>query len=133
MFKFTLDKSSKKFVCPSCNKKTFVRYIDNETKDYVENQYGRCDRESSCKHHHNPKQIGYSPIPVKSTPKREISTINSSEVTKYGRNFKRNNLIQFLRNHFLDEEIKCVIQKYLIGTSDYWNGSAVTMWIELSF
>ena len=125
MFKFTLDKSSKKNFCPSCNKKTFVRYIDNETNNYVENQYGRCDRESSCKYHHNPKQIDYSPIPVKSTPKREISKINSTEVTKYGRNFKRNNLIQFLRNHFSDEEIKSVIQKYLIGTSDYWNGSTI--------
>jgi hypothetical protein len=125
MFKFTLDKSSKKFVCPSCNKKTFVRYIDNETNEYVENQYGRCDRESSCKYHHNLKQIDYSPIPLISKPKREISKINSSEVTKYGRNFKGNNFIQFLRNHFSDEDIKSVIQKYLIGTSDHWNGATI--------
>ena len=31
-FRYSLDKSSKKFVCPNCNKKTFVLYIDTETK-----------------------------------------------------------------------------------------------------
>jgi hypothetical protein len=40
-FKFSLDKSSKKFICPNCNKKTFV-------------YYGRCDREQNCGYHKAP-------------------------------------------------------------------------------
>ncbi|MFT5252612.1 MAG: hypothetical protein ACI87N_001626 [Flavobacteriales bacterium] len=125
MYRFSLDKSSKKFICPSCHKKTFVRYVDNETTHYLESEYGRCDRESSCKYHQSPTTLGTISTPLEPKPKREKSTIDSIEVSKHGRNFKRNNFIQFLRSHFSDDEVKSAILKYLIGTSDHWNGSTV--------
>ncbi len=53
-YKYTLDKSSKKFVCPNCNKKTFVLYIDNQTGNYLTTDYGRCDREQNCNFHNAP-------------------------------------------------------------------------------
>ena len=53
-YRFILEKGSKKHLCPNCNKKTFVRYIDTETGDYLPEQYGRCDRESKCSYHLNP-------------------------------------------------------------------------------
>lgn len=56
---YTLEKGSKKFICPDCNKKTFVLYIDTETGDYLPKQYGRCDRESKCSYHLNPYLDGY--------------------------------------------------------------------------
>lgn len=49
-FKYSLDKSSTKFICPSCNKKTFVLYRDNETGEYLNPDFGRCDRENECKY-----------------------------------------------------------------------------------
>ncbi|MGY6561424.1 MAG: DUF6965 family protein [Luteibaculaceae bacterium] len=49
--KYILDPSSKKFTCPACNEKTFVRYIEVETKAYLPEQIGRCDRENNCKYH----------------------------------------------------------------------------------
>ena len=55
MYRFTLDKSSKKFICPSCKKKTFVRYIENETKQFIRSDVGRCDREINCGFHYSPK------------------------------------------------------------------------------
>lgn len=56
-FKYSLDSSSKKHKCPSCQKTTFVAYIDNETKAPVDaGQFGRCDRENSCGYHLNPYQ-----------------------------------------------------------------------------
>ena len=55
-FKYSLDKSSKKFICPSCGKRRFVRYINQITNEYLEETYGRCDRETSCGYHNNPKQ-----------------------------------------------------------------------------
>jgi hypothetical protein len=125
MYKYSLDKSSKKFVCPNCNKKTLVLYMDNETSHYLEQQYGRCDRESSCKYHVSPKDSTYTPTPSEPKPKRERSTIPKNEITKHGWNFKKNNFIQYLRKHFSDEEIKSAILKYLLGTSDYWNGSTI--------
>ncbi|MGD9930249.1 MAG: DUF6371 domain-containing protein [Mangrovibacterium sp.] len=59
-FRYILDKTSRKHICPGCNKKTFVRYIDTQTGDYLPEQYGRCDRESKCSYHLNPYLDGYA-------------------------------------------------------------------------
>lgn len=53
-FKYTLDKSSKKHICPNCNKKKFVYYIDTETGEYLPPDFGRCDREQNCNYHKAP-------------------------------------------------------------------------------
>ncbi|MCF7569479.1 DUF6371 domain-containing protein [Sabulilitoribacter arenilitoris] len=53
-FKYSLDKSSKKYVCPNCNKKTFVFYFNTASGEYLPSQYGRCDREQNCSYHNAP-------------------------------------------------------------------------------
>lgn len=53
-FKYTLDKSSKKHICPNCNKKTFVYYIDTASGEYLPSDFGRCDREQNCNRHKAP-------------------------------------------------------------------------------
>lgn len=53
--KFHLDKSSKKYLCPGCGKKTFVIYVNAETKIAInEHAFGRCDRENHCSYHVKP-------------------------------------------------------------------------------
>ncbi len=65
-----LEKGSRKHRCPQCGQKTFVRYIDNTTGEYLPEQYGRCDREDKCGYHLNPltdghyKRNGDAPAPV---------------------------------------------------------------------
>ena len=58
--RYILEKGSKKYHCPNCTKKRFVKYIDTETGNYLSNLYGRCDRESNCSYHLNPYKDGYS-------------------------------------------------------------------------
>jgi hypothetical protein len=58
-FKYVLDKSSKKFICPECNKRTWKKYVDTEYKGYLPEKYGRCDREIKCQYKLNPYQDGY--------------------------------------------------------------------------
>ena len=53
-FKYSLDKSSKKNICPNCNKKKFVYYVNTETGNYLPTNFGRCDREQNCGYHKAP-------------------------------------------------------------------------------
>lgn len=130
MYRYSLDKSSKKFICPRCLKKSFVRYVDNETTCYLDTQFGRCDKESRCKYHTSPKNNNILYIHSKPLLKREKSTIQKIEVTKHGQNFKNNYLIQYLKNHFHEDEIKATILNYLIGTSNHWRGATVFWQID---
>lgn len=60
-YRYDLDKSSKKFYCPRCNKKRFVRYIDTENNNnYLPEKYGNCDRLNNCGYSLNPYTDGYA-------------------------------------------------------------------------
>ena len=58
-YRYTLEKGSRKHLCPACGKKTFVRYIDTDTGNYLPEQYGRCDREDNCRYHVNPYEDNF--------------------------------------------------------------------------
>ena len=125
MYKYSLDKSSKKFVCPSCGKKTFVRYVNVENNSYLEDGFGRCDRQTNCQYHSSPKQNNVTTEFVSPIIKRKVSTLQYDLIVQCGRNFKENNFVQFLKIYFTPEEVQSVILKYLLGTSSHWNGSTV--------
>ena len=47
--------SKSRFNCPNCNgKKSFTRYIDTETNDYLSDDLGKCNREEKCGYHEKP-------------------------------------------------------------------------------
>ena len=129
-FKFSLDTSSKKFTCPSCEKKRFVRYIDNETKKYLSEEFGRCDRESSCSYHLPPSSnktlINCNSI----EPIKPISTIDSRYVSASELKYEDNHLFQYLNKHFEKKEILECFKKYRVGTSKYWEGATVFWQID---
>ena len=128
-FKYTLDKSSKKFICPKCNKKSFVKYIETETNDYLSDEFGRCDRQSSCQYFLTPEKE-QATFKVVDIPRPETSFHEYNLVSQSGRNYKQNNFVQFLRTIFSDAQVKEVILKYLIGTSKYWNGATIFWQID---
>jgi hypothetical protein len=47
-YRYKLDRTSKKVICPSCKETSFVLYVYADTKEYLPEQYGRCNRESNC-------------------------------------------------------------------------------------
>lgn len=67
-YKYELDRGSRKYACPACSKRRFVRYVDSETKDILPEQYGRCDRVESCGYHLNPFRDGYAETTLKNGP-----------------------------------------------------------------
>ncbi len=129
-YKYSLDRSSKKFICPKCNKKTFVKYIETETGNYLNDTFGRCDRESSCSYQCTPKGEFKNSFEVVNIPPNEPSFHNYNLVSQSGRNYKQNNFVQFLKTIFSETEVKKAILKYLIGTSKHWNGANIFWQID---
>ena len=131
-YKYSLDKSSKKFICPKCHRKTFVKYIENETGNYANEIFGRCDRETKCNYHYKP--TGESESTFETTfipkPKPKPNFYDYSLVLQSKCNYEHNNFIKFLKTIFSDFEIKQAIEKYHIGTSRHWNGATVFWQID---
>lgn len=124
-FKYSLDKSSKKFVCPNCGKRRFVRYINQITNEYLEETYGRCDRETSCGYHKNPKQNEC--IAIVNIEKINIiqDFIDPILVRQSLKKYCNNNFAKFLHKHFAKQEVENCIAKFNIGTSKHWDGATV--------
>ena len=118
-FTYTLDRSSKKFICPDCSKKTLVRYVDEEKNYHSDANYGRCDRENNC---------GYMQVPIDNLstlktpyfkPKeyKEIqpSYIPNNLVEATWNNYQHNPFTLFLVKLFGDEKTVELIKKYRWG------------------
>ena len=141
--RYSLEKGSKKHHCPECNQKTFVRYIDTETGDYLPEEYGRCDRESNCSYHLNPYLDGYakaiqeqekgnrSEFPNNWKPKRkkaipqptpepvffDFETFKQTlQPERYEKNTFIQNLFYRVQFPFEVDEVTKVIQLYRLGT-----------------
>jgi hypothetical protein len=129
-YKYTLDTSSRKFVCPVCNMKTFVKFIETETQEYLSDNLGRCDRESNCRYYKAPNSdivsLHYKPtiVPV-------ITTFHGLElVEKSFLTNSENNFIQYLNSIFSEKEVKEAVLKYFISNSKRWKGASVFWQID---
>jgi hypothetical protein len=129
-YKHSLEQGSKKYLCPKCSKKTFVRYIETETGSYISEEYGRCDRETNCRYHSSPKAEFTNSFEVKTIPK-PMPSFHSYELVKASKGYyKQNNFVQFLKTIFSESVLKKLILKYLIGTSKRWNGATIFWQID---
>ncbi len=131
MYRYTLEpyKSMKmKFHCPNCHRKTFTRYIDLETQEYINEFVGRCDREIKCGYHYKPKDyfldnnFDYKPLTKKhiKTKATKATYIKKEFLIQSIKNNYNNNFITFLIKLFGKTATKSLQQKYLIGSSKYW-------------
>jgi hypothetical protein len=110
-FKYTLDKGSKKYVCPNCNKKTFVYYVDTETGNYLTTDYGRCDREQNCNYHK---------APTKGKQAYLIAFLSLKDITdKASKLVDLNGIISIVpRSQILERDKKnCFISEWYLKTS----------------
>ena len=129
-YKYSLDKSRKKFICPKCNKKTFVKYIETETGNYLNDDFGRCDRETNCACHITPKGEINNNLEVKYLAPPKPNFHDLELVDKSMSHYLNNNFIQFLKTIFTDEEVLKIRNKYFIGTSKFWEGATVFWQID---
>ena len=151
MYRYSLDKSSKKFDCPACGKKTFVKYMANETKQYIGSEVGRCDREINCGYHYSPKAFFESnkqvneiitypnglkrnvPGTVSEQTFRNVSYIDNETYNKtlfWGIYLGKNNFIEYLLRIFDEEIVIRITERFRIGTSKYRNGATIFWQID---
>lgn len=135
-FRYNLDKTSRKSLCPQCGKKRFVRVLDNETGDFLPEHVGRCDREHGCGYEYKwsewLKESGTGSTQY--LEKRSFATVLQSKPVAYlpiqflqqaARRYEQNNFYQFLISLFGERIAGRLCQEYLIGTSRHWRGAAI--------
>lgn len=138
-YRYELERTSKKHICPSCKKKRFVRYIDQEKREYLPTEYGRCDRETSCAYHLSPyskkifielKKNDTHKYPNKKSKPEPISTV-PVDIFKSSLNaYKDNHFVSYLIDHFGIKKTNNAISNYFIGTSSHWPGASIFWQID---
>lgn len=131
-FRYELDKSSRKFICPGCEKRRFVKFIDIETNQYLPERFGRCDREVNCGYFIDPYKEGYNSAPEafktpwskRKTPRPPVPSpgLISLEAFKSTlKDYDQNNFIQNLLYNvpypFSGKDVDRIIELYKIGTA----------------
>lgn len=120
-YKYQLDESSRKFRCPNCGKKRFVKYMNCETETYMPEKYGRCDREVNCGYHYSPyddknfKTDDWKQ-PVKPKPQKPVKFIPAELFQRTKGNYSSNNFVNYLLSLFDKKTVDELIKKYHIGT-----------------
>lgn len=131
MYKYSLDRTSRKFICPNCRKKTFVKYVDSVSGNYLEEIIGRCDRESKCQYHLKPN--GNEPlvnVNLVKIAEPKPTFLNCNYVYEAMKNELPNNFISYLKRYFSDKQVSDVVRKYFIGDSNFWNGATIFWQID---
>jgi len=140
MYQYSLDRSSRKFICPECGKKRFVRVLDISTNQYLPDHVGRCDRESSCGYQFTWKDFvqqdqrvserdaaGVSKRSRKPSSdverppqasRKSLDYLNEGHILPTLRGYEQDSLVRFLLSLFPEdtEMVFEVLRMYLVGT-----------------
>lgn len=151
--KSTRGHSSKKFTCPACGHKRFVRYFNFTDAEYLADEFGRCDREEHCGYFEAPyeslkleyqknqervpgfgvlsnrKQIGkprtFKPSAVSPAPPPKIQAVPKDQVRVTLGFYHVNKLSAFLYGKIGKLLTDRAISRYMVGTG---KGGATLFW-----
>ena len=135
-YKYTLEKyqgMKTKHHCPQCNKKTFTKYIDTETGEYLGETVGRCDRESKCGYHEKPNGTNKVVFSTSLPSLASLKVYLPLEILQKSRvGYTRNTFVQHLNSLFDQETVAKLITSYHLGTSgSRWEGACVFWFIDI--
>lgn len=126
----SLDRSGKKFECPNCGKRRFVRYVNNQTEEYLPIVFGKCDRIENCKYHNRPtkadlESVGMWPgedgsisTPSQPLPEPEYFYHPSAHMLNTLGNYEQNHLFKAIKQFkgMQQEALKEAFEAYKVGT-----------------
>lgn len=128
---------SSRQTCPACKqKRCFSQYIDVENKIIFPEYVGRCDHEQKCAYHFTPKDYFERNPDIKydsentynykiEVLEKPISYISPDIVKQTLSHYHENKLFQFLSLKFGEKQTQELMNKYKVGTANYWPGSTV--------
>ncbi|QJB29770.1 hypothetical protein HF329_23455 [Chitinophaga oryzae] len=148
-YRYTLERGNKKYICPGCGKRRFVRFIDTETGEYLPAEYGRCDREVNCGYFHKPdyctavqinQEVNSRRVPAyhgrhykKPETKKLPVYIPCDTLAQSLQGYETNRFVTYLHSLFGADMAHELIQRYKIGTSgSRWPGATVFWWVDAS-
>lgn len=140
-YKYQLDKSSKKHICPRCGKKTFVLYLDERGLPLSET-VGKCDRKDNCAWHYSPRQYFQDNTTISNSTTRTMTprnpprpkpippdTIKPETFASTLKGYGNNSLMIFLHKAFDGiigaQAVDRVAMSYAVGTARQFNGSPI--------
>ena len=133
-----LDRSSKKFICPSCGKRRFVRYFNSETNDYLPDYLGRCDRDEGCGYFEKPvyestKNKRYPSLKKNTKPTTSHATkptkpIDKAKFIQSVQAYQQNSFYRFLKDQFGEATAVKLVERYFIGSGR--KGSTVFWYLD---
>jgi len=130
-----------RYTCPQCHDKLkFTRYVD-EHGQYIDENVGRCDHESSCGYHYTPKQffldkgighggpVNYQRPAPKVLPPPIFDYIPQATATATMKSYESNTLCIWLASMFGWEVALHLANLYRLGTTKageciYWQVGA---------
>lgn len=127
--------------CPKCNdKKSFTKYIDLDTGNYLSDEVGRCNHQLKCGYHFTPKQFlsenkDFIFDTIINTERlaeiqKELSKpkgLHSMDLVNKARS-NNSNFVQFLYSKFDKNKVDEVAELYQLGISKHFNGNSVVFW-----
>ncbi len=132
-----LDKGSKKFVCPGCGQRTFVKMKNFNTGEYLPDHVGRCDRENNCGYHFTVKQylselsLNYYAPPkqmLQQIVEKPIDVMPLEYVEGSMNGYNKTNFANWLTTLFRNRIAEKALLKYFVGRSKRDAGKATIFW-----
>ncbi len=133
-YRYYFDPSSKKYRCPRCGKKRFVRYIDKVNNQLAPANYGKCDRADNCNYLVYPKggNANYTPIYRKEEEIIYNHFLSSTLIAPTLKRYDNNNFILFLQSKFDNSQVQNAIEKYKIGSAKRFEGATLFWLIDIN-
>lgn len=127
-YKYSLEKyqpgGKNRYKCPLCGKdKVFVRYINNNTQEYIDSTVGKCNRIEKCGYHKTPYEyLGNSfwvlpHVPMQQAVKKPTFYYNEEKVIKSLQGNENCNLFQYFTLFFQIDKVRACFDKYFVGIS----------------